>query len=119
MQVFVHMTVWFCSKRRHLSGNCLEIPQSPDCMIVLACRFTSFHMVFMYFPLCYFMLGLSNFTYFQLCPRCHLFSLKCHMMCYSSFPSLFLVCVVSFTVHLCFPLLSVICILSFHLSCAG
>lgn len=108
---------WFCPKRRHLSGNCFDIPQSPDYAIVLACRFTSFHKVFMYFPLCYFLPSLSNclcfhvnshLCHFLLCPRCHIFSLKCHMMCYSSFPSLFVPCefstVLFISVSLCFPL---------------
>lgn len=63
--------------------------------------------------------SLKQVCHFQLCPICHIFSLKCHMMFYSSFPSLFVPCVVSYSVHLCFPLLSVLFILSFHLSCAG
>lgn len=71
----------------------------------------------MYFPLCYFLPGLldwlcfhvhSHLCCFLLCPRCHIFSLKCQMMCYSSFPSLFVPCEFSpvpfISVSLCFPL---------------
>lgn len=116
MQVSLFRWVHGFVKRRHLSGNCCEIPQSSDYVIVLACKFTSFHKVFMYFPLCYFLPGPldwlcfhvhSDLCCFLLCPRCHIFSLKCQMMCCSSFPSLFVPYEFSpvpfISVSLCFP----------------